>query len=397
MHISGIIAEYDPFHNGHAYHIAKTRALGTDAVVVALGGEFTQRGDPAWCSKYLRAQCAVMCGADLVVEIPLPYAVGSAERFAEGGIKVLSGLGCIDTLSFGSESGNTELIKRFADLEDSEKYINLVKEEMKKGIAVPAARQNAAEMISTDFSEIFNNPNDILAAEYVKFIKRENVSINPVAVKRYGAGHGEDVSYKSGIASASYLRTFDNPEDIVQFIPKEVYDLILKEYADGKLPTDMKKYETAVLSILRTRSLDEIRKVPDAEKEGLYNRVYDSIKNSSSLDELYDNIKTKRYTMTRVKRVVTGTLLGLDNDVIKKAGVPYIRVLAMNEKGAEILKTASETATIPIGSSLKNLSKMSPEALYMADIESRAEDIWQLCRRKPGLCGIAYTEKIIKV
>lgn len=397
MKICGIIAEYDPFHNGHAYHISKTKAMGADAVVVALGGQFTQRGDPAWCSKYLRAKCAVLNGADLVLEIPTPYAVGSAEKFAEGGMKVLSSLGCVDTLSFGSESGDVDLIQRFEKLEVSKEFTDLVKEELKSGISVPVARMKATEKLDKDILKIMENPNDLLAAEYIKFIDKENLNITPLAIKRFGAGHGEESSFKSGISSASYLRSFDNPEDIIPYIPSNVSDLLNDAYQNGYLPTDMKKYETLVLSILRTKTIEDIKKVPDAENEGFYNRIYDAIKKSRTLDELYDNIKTKRYTMTRVKRVVAGAVLGLDNERIKKINIPYIRVLAMNEKGCDLLKMASETSVLPVGTSLKELSEISKETESMANIESLAEDLWQICRKTPGECGKAYTEKIKKI
>lgn len=398
MKIAGIIAEYDPFHNGHAYQIAKTRDMGAEAVVVALGGEFTQRGEPAWCSKYLRAEAALNCGADLVLEIPLPYAVGSAEKFAEGGVKVLDALGCVDILSFGSESGEAEKIMAFAALAETEEYIEEYKKALSEGISAAAARQKAAEKTFPELAAVAENPNDTLGAEYCKWLLRLESKIKPSTVKRYGAGHGEAAVLKSGIASATYLRSFVEPEDIFPFVPYKTYELLAKGYREGKLPFDCKKIEPAVLAVLRMMGEEEFAKVPDCAAEGLYHRVFDAVQKAASLDELYELIKTKRYAMSRVKRIVSGAFLGLDSSVLKTAKLPYIRVLGMNDVGAAVLKEAkSSGCKLPVSSSLADLAKTSETAEYFAMLESRAEDLWQLGLPKPGRCGLAYTAKIIKL
>lgn len=398
MKIAGIIAEYDPFHNGHAYQIAKTRDMGAEAVVVALGGEFTQRGEPAWCSKYLRAKAALNCGADLVLEIPLPYAVGSAERFAEGGVKVLDSLGCVDMLSFGSESGDAEKIMGFAALFEREDYIEEYKKALSEGISSAAAREKAARIIAPELSSVAANPNDTLGAEYCKWLLRLNSKIKPSTVKRYGAGHGEAAVLKSGIASATYLRSFSEPEDIFPFIPYKAYEILAKGFREGKLPFSEKKIEPAVLAVLRMMREEDFAKVPDCAAEGLYHRVFDAVQEATSLDELYLSIKTKRYAMSRVKRIVSGAFLGLDSSVLKNAELPYIRVLGMNDTGVAVLKEAkSAGCSLPISASLADLAKTSETAEYFAMLESRAEDLWQLGLPKPGRCGLAYTNKIIKL
>ena len=397
MKIAGIIAEYDPFHNGHAYQIAKTRDAGADAVVAVLGGEFTQRGEPAWCSKYLRAEAALLCGADLVLEMPVPYALGSAEKFAEGGIKILDALGCVDVLSFGSESGDAEKIMAFAALSEREDFIEEYKKALSEGISSPSARQKAAEKLAPELSSVAANPNDTLGAEYCKWLLRLDSKIKPSTVKRYGAGHGEATVLKSGIASATYLRSFDEPEDIFPFVPYKVYELLAKAYREGKLPFSEKKIEPAVLAVLRMMREEDFEKVPDCASEGLYHRVFDAVREASTLDGLYLSIKTKRYAMSRVKRIVSGAFLGLDNSVLKNSELPYIRVLGMNETGAAVLKEAKNSGCrLPVSSSLAELSKTSENAEYFAMLESRAEDLWQLGLPTPGKCGIAYTTKLIK-
>ena len=398
MKIAGIISEYDPFHNGHAYQIAKTREAGAEAVAVVLGGEFTQRGEPAWCSKYTRAKAALLCGADLVLELPVPYAVGSAEKFAEGGISILDSLGCVDVLSFGSESGDAGKILEFAKLFEREDFIEEYKNALSQGISSAFARQKAAEKLAPELVSVAANPNDTLGAEYCKWLLRFNSKIKPSTVKRYGAGHGEATVLKSGMASATYLRSFDEPEDIFPFVPYKCYELLAQDYREGKLPFSEKKIEPAVLAVLRMMGEEDFEKVPDCAAEGLYHRVFDAVQEATNLDELYLSIKTKRYAMSRVKRIVAGAFLGLDYAVLKEAKLPYIRVLGMNETGAAVLKEAKAAGcTLPISSSLADLAKTSETAEYFANLESKAENLWQLGLPKPGKCGIAYTNKIIKL
>ncbi len=397
MRTAGIIAEYDPFHNGHAYQIAKTREMGADAVVVVLGGEFTQRGEPAWCSKYLRAKTALLCGADLVLELPVPYALASAERFAEGGVKILDALKCVDLLSFGSENGNADDILRFAQICETEDYIGAYKSFLEEGVSSPVARQKAIEQIAPELSDIAALPNNTLGAEYCKWLLRLNSSIAPSTVKRYGANHGEASVLKSGIASATYLRSFSDPVDIFPFVPSKTHKILEEAYREGKLPFDEHRFETAVLALLRSMSEEDLARLPDCT-EGLNNRVFCAVREASSLAELYDLIKTKRYTMSRVKRIISSAVLKMDSTVLKNYDLPYIRVLGMNDTGKAVLKAAKEAGcALPISASLAQLEKTGEAAAYFAALEARAEDLWQLGLPHPGKCGLAYTNKIIKL
>ena len=397
MKIAGIIAEYDPFHNGHAYQIARTKDMGAEAVVVVLGGEFTQRGEPAWCSKYTRAKAALLCGADLVLEMPVHYAVASAEKFAEGGISVLDALGCVDMLSFGSESGDAEKIMEFAKLFEREDFIDEYKKALSEGISSAAARQKAAEKLAPELASVAANPNDTLGAEYCKWLLRLNSKIKPSTVKRYGAGHGETAVLKSGIASATYLRSFDEPEDIFPFVPYKCYELLAQDYRDGKLPFSEKKIEPAVLAVLRMMSEEDFAKVPDCGSEGLYYRVFDAVQEATNLDELYLSIKTKRYAMSRVKRIVAGAFLGLDSAVLKDAKLPYIRVLGMNETGAAVLKEAKASGCeLPIGSSLSDLSKTSETAKLLRNLKTRPKIFGSWVFRNPENAVWLTRRKLLK-
>ena len=373
MRIAGIIAEYDPFHKGHAYHIAKTKEF-SDAVVVVLGGEFTQRGEPAWCSKSLRTRCALACGADLVLELPAYYALGSAERFAMGGVSLLSALGCVDVLSFGSESGSGE---------------------HKAGVSAPAARLLAAEALCPELSYLCKSPNDTLGTEYCKWLLRFGGKIKPAAVFRRGALHGE-APRKNGFASASFLRSLSKPTEALPYLPQEIRSMIIEEYSAGRLPVLREKYEAAALSRLRMMSEDDFSLLPDCFAEGLYHRVYAASRRAGTLDGLYSAIKTKRYTMSRIKRIAAAAAVGLKESVFSGGELPYVRILGMNKTGAQILRLAKEANTgVPIGSSLSELSKTSERAAAFAAAEGAAEDLWQLCLKIPGECGKAFTEKLI--
>ncbi|MBQ5356665.1 MAG: nucleotidyltransferase family protein, partial [Oscillospiraceae bacterium] len=210
-------------------------------------------------------------------------------------------------------------------------------------------------------------------------------------------GHGEAAVLKSGMASATYLRTFEEPEDIFPFVPYKCYELLAQDYREGKLPFSEKKIEPAVLAVLRMMGEEDFRKVPDCGAEGLYHRVFDAVQEATNLDELYLSIKTKRYAMSRVKRIVAGAFLGLDSSVLKDAKLPYIRVLGMNETGAAVLKEAKAAGCeLPISASLADLEKTSETAKLFANLENKAENLWQLGLPKPGKCGLAYTNKIIK-
>lgn len=394
MRIAGIIAEYDPFHKGHAYHIAKTKEFA-DAVVVVLGGELTQRGEPAWCSKNLRTKCALACGADLVLELPAYYACASAERFAGGGVAVLSALGCVDFLSFGSECGCAADIAAFAALADSEAFIEEVKIHQKSGLSAPAARQKAAERLAPKLAHLCQSPNDTLGAEYCKWLARAGGKIEPVAVPRRGALHGE-APRRSGFASASYLRSLPKPTDALPYLPAEIRPLIIAEYTAGRLPVLREKYEAAALSRLRAMSEQDFAAVPDCAAEGLYHRVFEASRRAGTLDGLYTAAKTRRYTMSRIKRIAAAAAVGLREEIFADGALPYVHVLGMNETGARVLREAKAANTgVPIGASLAELAKASPRAAAFAAAENAAEDLWQLCLKIPGECGKAFTEKVV--
>lgn len=396
MKIAGIIAEYDPFHNGHAYQINRTKAAGAEAVVAVLGGDFTQRGEPAFCPKELRAKAALRGGADLILELPLPYAIGSAERFAFGGISLLAALGCVDVLSFGSESGDRAGIWAVSEVLSSPEYTAELRSCLTAGIPVAAAREEAVRRILPEKADLLRNPNDSLGAEYCKWVRKLMPGTEILTVKRYGAGHGEMTAARSGIVSASYLRGFGAPEEMRPYMPEAVYEVLAEGYAAGKFPADPEKLATAMLAKLRTLSEEEFAMLPDCAAEGFSHRIYNAARKAGTLSEFYALAKTKRYAMSRIRRIAAAAFTGADLSVQSLDGPPYCRVLAMNETGAAVLKAAGCLSGIPIGSSLARLEKTSPEAARLAKLESRAEDLYQLSLPHPGPCGTEYRRQVVK-
>ena len=331
MNIAGIICEYNPMHKGHAYHIAETKK-SCDGVVCVMSGDFVQRGEAAIFSKHLRAKAAILCDADLVVELPVPYSCASAERFAKGGVEILSSLGVVNTLSFGAECDDINTLKKAADILNSPDFFEKVAVKLKDGISFARARD--AVLCETDpaLGDIISKPNNLLAIEYLRFLPD---SMNALAVKRVGVNHDENLPCGE-FASASLIREMIlNGEDISRFVPS-----VTENYAPVLLD------DKIILSYLKRLRVDDLKNVPDVT-EGLESRLFKAIKEASTLDELYASVKTKRYALSRVRRIVLNAYLGISKDEVNSSPT-YARVLAMNDTGKKILAKAKRVSSIPI-------------------------------------------------
>lgn len=394
MKIAGIIAEYNPFHNGHALFIEKAREQGAECVVAVMSGNFVQRGEPALFRNDIRVRAALEGGADLVLRLPVCCATAGAKSFALGGVKVLDALGCIDTLVFGSECGDTEILCRTAELIESKDVQNAIAEEMKKGIPFAAARENAIRRFSDECADIIGKANDILAVEYISALKNLGSNIRPYAIKREGADHDSTVS-GGGIASASYIRSLImNNEEWKDFVPEKVYN-ILSTATDEQKITDFSKLETAVLYRLRTASAEEIAKCPDVS-EGIENRIIAASKESATLDELYSKVKTKRYSHARIRRIILSFCLGITSEDVGN-GASFIGVCGFNSRGAELLKTAYKAASMPVITKAAELKNAESKVKKAYEIECRAGDIYALCTDKTGNCSATIREIPIKI
>ena len=337
MNITGIIAEYNPFHNGHKYQLEQAK-LSCDAVVVVMSGNFVQRGDVAVFDKWTRTKYALLNGADLVIELPVCYALNSAERFAYGGVNLLNSLGIVDNICFGSECGDIELLKKSAYLLDNEpsEVSDKIKKLLDKGQNYPSAREKAfANHIPP---AILSEPNNILALEYIRHLHRLSSPINPVTVKRHMVGHNCTCANKT-FASATAIRSMlQNNSDISEYIPYTV-DKSFTTY-------DLSRLDTAMAAHLRLCTKDFLANINDVS-EGLENRIISAAQNFSSIREIAENIKTKRYTMSRINRILLSALLGLDKNLCTKPP-EYIRILGMNKLGRQILSLAKKRASLPI-------------------------------------------------
>lgn len=378
MTIAGIICEYNPFHSGHSAHIEATRRiLGEDThIVCAMSGNFAQRGEPAIMEKHARAEAAVLCGADLVLEIPTVWAVSSAERFATGGTAVLAALGLPLTLSFGSECGDIDALRAVAGSLADDKLMLLTREMAKSGVSYAAARSAAISAALGDGADIMRSPNNLLAIEYLRAIERLGAEhISAVTVQRVMTEH--DGGAVGGLAPASLLREkLLAGEDISRYLPPASAEILRREAQSGRAPVSMSALEDALLYKLRTMPREDYARLPDAT-EGLDVRFMRAGLAARSYDELLRLAKTKRYVMSRLRRMALAALLGITGDMQKKRP-EYIRVLALNSRGSEILHAAKKTASLPIITRPASAKRLDPDARALFELEARCTDIYSL-------------------
>lgn len=383
MKICGIIAEYNPFHNGHKFQIEETKKrYGATHIVAVMSGNFTQRGDVAIYDKYKRAEIALKNGVDLVIELPVAYALASAEQFALGAVSLLQDLGCVDMLSFGSECGDIELLHETAGAVIYAQQHDDFFRYMRAGDTLPVALQKTIEKYyESEIIETLTEPNNTLAVEYLKAMDEIGCLFEPVTIGRTGASHDSD-EVSENIASASKIRKMIMAgEDVSAFVP-EVID---GEYAD------LHNLETAILAKIRMMTKKEIERVPNVLM-GLENRIYKAARAATNLGELCMLIKTKRYTMARIRRTVLSCFLGIRKTDLKK-NPSYIRVLGMNGRGREILAKAD--SKLSIDTSLKSLASGGDRQKRQAFLEETSGNMYALAFEKRRPCGLEYTTKPI--
>ncbi len=370
MKIAGIICEYNPFHTGHKYQIDALKR-DFDAVVCVMSGSFVQRGEVAIFDKWTRAKAALTGGADLVLELPVKSVLSSAEGFAMGGVSLLNSLGIVDAISFGSECGDIDMLKKYAGIiineppEVSEK----IKQLNKEGISFAKARADAYKGILDE--EILSSPNNILAIEYIKALMQIKSSIDPITHKREGAGYNDKAS-KDGFASATMLRErIKANDDVAEFLPFDFSSCV--RYDTDKL-TDIFKYK------LITEGTDAFSGISDIEP-GLDNRFLKAL-DKNSLTDIIDSVKTKRYARTRISRIAMRVLLGLCDSHYSPE---YVRILGFNDIGKRMLSEMKESCALPI---VNKVADFDNDAI-LPDI--LATDIAALCAHAPIPKGRDYT------
>jgi len=372
MKAAGIICEYNPFHLGHAGHIEKTRgALGEDCAIVSImSGNYVQRGDFAVFNKHARAEMAVRCGADLVIELPAPYALSSANGFALAGVYILDRLGVCDYISFGSESGEISALTEAAEAIVSEEAEAAIREWLGRGMSYAAAQQKAAEAVLGPRSEVFKTPNNLLGVEYIKAIGAIGSALRPITVSRTGGAHDSDAGY-----SASLIRKMlQRGEEPWPLMPQAAATVCMGEIAEGRGPVSMLKCELAMMS--RLRAIGDFSGLPDAS-EGLDRRFSRYIAAEPTVSAILEGVKTKRYAMSRLRRMLMCACLGIIAEDTAKPP-PYARVLAMNSTGIRLLKAARKKAQIPIITKPASVHKLSGRAAGLLNKEVAATDFYVL-------------------
>ena len=393
MVVAGIVAEYNPFHFGHLRLINSLKSAGATHIAVVMSGNFVQRGEPALLSKWARAKQAVLCGADLVVELPLPWSVAGAEKFAFGGISVLNSLGA-DAVGFGSECGDISKLQFASEALFSSSLHEKIRKELNAGTTFAAARQSAVEgLFGKDTADLLRHPNNILGIEYLKAIKKLGSNIKPITIKRTGAAH-DAVGPNFGTPSSLMIRQMaKNNSGYEKYMPESAYTILRHEIETGHAPASLSFIERGILAKLRMMQKSDFLNLPDIS-EGLENRVYASVRRASTLDELYSLVKTKRYTHARIRRIILSAFLGI-NSSISAGAPPYIRVLGIGKNGAGILRKTKNGSALPVVTRYSDIRKLGKRAADTLELESRATDIFALCLPKAAHCGLDMTAKII--
>lgn len=391
--IAGIVCEYNPFHNGHLYHINKTRELGADYIVAVMSGNFVQRGECAAIDKWLRGKAAILSGADLVIDLPTPWSMASAETFARGSVGLLMNFG-IDYLSFGCESDNKDLLIKCAEALYDERVSDILKKEVAKGLTYPAAISKAVgEVYGGEYQKALKTPNNTLAIEYIKQLRRYNKQENILPIKREGALHDSGTT-KGSIASASKIRG-DKFCEWQSFLPKKAYDLYKDANAKGYAPCSLTYSERGIISCLRKIKKEDFD-LYVSDESGLASRLYEAVQEANSLEDLYDKAKSKNYTMSRVRREVMNVYLGIEKN-LSQGVPPYIKIIAANEKGLSLLSSAKKNTSLPIITKHSEAQKLTGKAKEIYDLECRNTDLFSLMSEKIRACHLEETHSIIVV
>ena len=391
MKTVGLITEYNPFHNGHAYHIEKAKMLtGADRVIVVMSGDFVQRGAPAVMPKHLRAESALLSGASLIIELPVCFATGSAEYFAQGSISLLNQLGCIDSICFGSECGDLHLLKEIAQILADEpiEYQTALKQALKEGASFPAARQEALNIYSDKYSEILASPNNILGIEYLKALAKIHSKMEPFTIKRIGAGY-HDMDIDGQFSSATAIRS-----DIYQLadvnssseslplthiqtqVPSSCHELMKKNY-QTRYPVKADDFSLLLKAKLLSETAGSLSHYLDMSPE-LANRILRLRNDYLSFEQFCDLLKTKELTRSRISRSFIHVLLGITNDWLTamKAPAPYARILGFRRDLADLLGILKRTSDIPLITSPAR-AVLADTAYQMLELDIYASDLYE--------------------
>lgn len=383
----GVIAEYNPFHNGHAYQLEEARRLHGGPVVCVMSGDFVQRGEPAIFSKHLRAKHALLHGADMVIEMPAVFSLASAQRFAACGVRMLQASGMVNAICFGSEHGDVAVLAEAAARlqNDSETFTAALRAELKKGCSYPAAFASA---IQTPYTF---GANDILGIEYIRAIMAQQADIRPLCVKRTGAAHdAPDADGK--YASASALRrqiVSGNTQTAFACMPPDV-----AQELQNTSPRSAQKLSPVILYALRSIPLSSLAALPDV-REGLENVLYREARRQTSYEAFLFACKTKRYTLARLRRISMCALLHITADMLSLP--PYIRVLGLRKSARPLLAQMCANSTLPVVTRFSQVASLPEEAAKLQKIDAFASEIAVMASASPMPAVFDYSSPLLIV
>ena len=391
MNVIGIVAEYNPFHSGHAYQIAQSRLIldKNTPVIAVMSGNWVQQANCAIYDKWTRARLAILGGTDLVLELPTVWATASAERFARGAVSLLHATGVVTHLSFGSESGHLDGLHEVASCLDTPEYSAALRQALERGISFPAARQAAVEQLTGCHANLLSHANNNLGIEYLRSLTALGSSIQPMTVLRQGAGHNTLTGHQQPLhVSATQIRTWltqGNAACAQSYLLPDVLSHLPHEFPD------LFHAQRAILSGFRKMDAQDWSLLPDSGvSEGLPARLAQTGHKANTLEEFYTLCSTKRYTNARIRRLVLWSYLGLSNSDFIDSPL-YLRVLASNSRGLTLLKQMKKHASLPILTKPAHAKNLSSDAKAAFELESRCTDLYDLCYPTPPSPGREWT------
>ena len=375
MRVAGIICEYNPLHRGHEWMLQQVRQQGVEAIVCAMSGNFVQRGEAAVVNKFARAEMAVRCGADLVLELPTPWAAATAEIFARGGVNLLAKTGLVTDLAFGSEWGDSAALQQLASALDSGEYEENLRALLRSGDSFAVCRQKAAAaLVGEETAALLARPNNNLGIEYCRAAAKRGANWNILTIPRTGAEH--DGATVDGIASASYIRALlhaGQAEEALALMPLPAVEVLQRELAAGRAPAELRHCERAVLGKLRAMSEADFAPY-DGGGEGLYRRLYQAVRTQTSVEAILDEAKTKRYSHARLRRMLLAAWLEMKEI---PDHVPYLRVLAANDTGRRLLRQMRDNGA-PVLTKAADVSQLGAAAEELFRAEAARTDLYTL-------------------
>ena len=385
MKVAAIITEYNPFHNGHKYQVDKIRELlGDDTVVIAImSGNFTQRGEIAIADKTVRAKAAVECGVNLVLELPFPFSMSSAEFFAKGGVYIANALGIVDYLVFGSECGNIRELSDIASIMLSSEY-QLYLDSLKnspdyRDAGYPELCEKAlSDIYGKEFSRDFFSPNNILGIEYIKALKSLHSDIEALTIRREGAGYLDIINPMAEFQSASAIREEIACKNLsaLDFVPQNAKNIYIKAIDEGKMPSDISRLDLALISFFRLNSPKADMDIHDATG-GLYNRLCEMSAEATSISNLTKRTETKKYTTARIRRAIWNSYFGVTSSDIRSMP-SYTQVLAMDSTGRAALKRIKKVTDFPVITKPSSYKDMDEQVVKQKEMSNKADSVFAL-------------------